>query len=286
MRNRLVVSGSIAVAVLGVLVALTALYPPVRQISGPRTGLVVAGVVLTLGVAVLAVRRPATAARRAAWFAVPALALGAVWWWQPHSAFGWFAYAPLSATVIQGSPATDLLLPALVGLLLALATTGAVTLVGVESPVRVLAIVATALTAPLWVAPGPRVTASGWSLAGEVVGAPVTVVRTVSLLLAVAIGAAVLLAGRSTPARAAAYVLPAAGLSWVWWRSGGGATIGVAGSGGTPLPSVVDRLPWLTTAVAASALVVVLWVLAFLGSRVLFARYRPPGIAPVSSSGR
>src|SRR6478736_1384580 len=95
MPNRLVVAGAVATGVLGVVVALVALFPPVRQVPGPRAGLVVAGVVAVLGVCMLVLLHRATAGRWAAWFAVPAAALGAVWWWQPQSSFGWFAYAPL-----------------------------------------------------------------------------------------------------------------------------------------------------------------------------------------------
>ena len=102
--------------------------------------------------------------------------------------------------VVEGSPGADLLLPALVLLLGALATTGVITLVGDESPVRVLAVVAAALTAPLWVVPGVRVTAYGASLSGELVTTRVTVVRTAALLLVLVIGAAVLLARRPAPA--------------------------------------------------------------------------------------
>lgn len=284
MRNRLVVAGAVAAGVLGVVVALVALFPPVRQVPGPRAGLVVAGVVAVLGVSMLVLLHRATAARWAAWFAVPAAALGAVWWWQPQSSFGWFAYAPLSSVVVEGSPRADLLLPALVLLLGTLATTGVITLVGDETPVRVLAIIAAALTAPLWVVPGIRVTAYGASLSGELVTTRVTVVRTAALLLVLVVGAAVLLARRPAPARAAAYALPAAGLSWVWWQTGAGASVGVTLSGGTPGPGFSDLLPWLVTPVAESALVIVLWVLTALGARVLVARHRPPDGLPVSPS--
>ncbi|WP_456823593.1 hypothetical protein [Cellulomonas sp. P5_E12] len=284
MRNRLVVAGAVAAGVLGVVVALVALFPPVRQVPGPRAGLVVAGVVAVLGVSMLVLLHRTTAARWAAWFAVPAAALGAAWWWQPQSSFGWFAYAPLSSVVVEGSAGADLLLPTLVLLLGVLATTGVVALVGDESPVRVLAVVAAALTAPLWVVPGIRVTAYGASLSGELVTTRVTVVRTAALLLVLVIGSAVLLARRPAPGRATAYAIPAAGLSWVWWQTGAGATVGVALSGGTPGPGFSDLLPWLVTPVAESALVIVLWVLTFLGARVLVGRYRPPDSLPVSPS--
>ena len=284
MRNTLVVAGAVVAGVLGVVVALVALFPPVRQVPGPRAGLVVAGAVAALVVAAVVVRRRATAARWAAWFTLPAVALGAVWWWQPQASFGWFAYAPLSSVMVRGSSGADVLLPALVLLLGALATTGVVTLVGDESPVRVLAVVAAALTAPLWALPGVRLTAYGATLSGELIPTEVTVVRTATLLLVLVVGAAVLLARRPAPGRATAYALPAAGLSWVWWQTGAGATVGVALSGGTPRPGFSDLLPWLVTPVAESALVVVLWVLTFLGARVLVARYRPPDGLPVSPS--
>ena len=284
MRNRLVVAGAVAAGVLGVVVALVALFPPVRQVPGPRAGLVVAGVVAVLGVSMLVLLHRTTATRWAAWFTVPAAALGAAWWWQPQSSFGWFAYAPLSSVVVEGSAGADLLLPTLVLLLGVLATTGVVALVGDESPVRVLAVIAAALTAPLWVVPGIRVTAYGASLSGELVTTRVTVVRTAALVLVLVIGAAVLLARRPAPGRATAYAMPAAGLSWVWWQTGAGATVGVALSGGTPGPGFSDLLPWLVTPVAESALVIVLWVLTFLGARVLVGRYRPPDSLPVSPS--
>src|SRR6478736_980730 len=212
MPNRLVVAGAVATGVLGVVVALVALFPPVRQVPGPRAGLVVAGVVAVLGVCMLVLLHRATAGRWAAWFAVPAAALGAVWWWQPQSSFGWFAYAPLSSVVVEGSPGAGRLRPARGLLLGTLATTGVITLVGDESPVRVLAVVAVALTAPLWVRPGVRLTAFGATLSGELIPTRVTVVRTATLLLVLVIGAAVLLARRPAPGRATAYAVPAAGL--------------------------------------------------------------------------
>jgi hypothetical protein len=269
MRNRLTVAGAVVAAFLGLLFALVAVVPSERQLPGPRAGLVVAGVVAVLVASALVIGRRAGAARRAAWFAVPAALLGAVWWWAPRSAFGWFAYAPLTAVTYDGPRRIDLLLPALVLLLGVLATTGIVTLLGDESPVRALAVVAITLTAPLWVPPGPRITLAGLPLVGDPVTASVAAVRTVALLLVIVVGVAVLVAGRPAPARATAYVVPALGLTWVWWQTAAGSVVGFAGNSAAPRPTVIDTLPWTVTAVAETLLVTVLWVLAVLGLREL-----------------
>lgn len=286
MRNRLVVAGALAAVVLSVVVALVTALPPSRSTPWPRTGVVGAGLLAVVVVTALVVRRRDLAARRAVWFAIPALVLGWVWWWQPLSTIGWFAYAPLSSVVVTGSPESDVLLPVLVLVLWTLAVTGTVTVVGDESPVRVLTVVAIGLTAPLWLPPGPRITGFGAALSGDIVTAGVAAARTASLALVLVVGAAVLLARRPAPARATAYVLPAAGLSWVWWQTGAGARASVALAGGVPEPSFSDLLPWTVTPVAETALVVVLWVLTVLGTRELVTRYRPPDVVPVSPSGR
>jgi hypothetical protein len=285
-RNRLVVAGAIAAAVLGVPVGLVVALPPVPQVHGPRPALMVAGIVAVAVVSGLVLRHRRTAARWAAWFAVPAIGLGALWTWQPQSSFGWFAYAPLSSVVVQGSPGADVLLPALLLLLGTLASTGVVTLLGDESPVRVLAVVAVALTGPLWVPARPRVLGSGALLPSESPSATAALVRTAALLLVLALSGAVLAARRPAPARSAAFALPAVGLSWVWWRTQAGSVVGIAAPGDAPLPRFADRLPWLVVPSVATVLVIVLWVLTVLGARELLARCRPPDVIPVSSSGR
>ncbi|NUU16328.1 hypothetical protein HP550_03575 [Cellulomonas humilata] len=286
MRNRLVVAGAIAAVVLVVLVALVTVLNPHPSLPWPRAGVMVAALVTVVAVTVLVLRRRDVAASRAVWFALPALVLGWLWWWPPLSSFGWFAYAPLSTVVVTDAPASDALLPALVVLLWALTVTGAVTVVGDESPVRVLTVVAIALTAPLWLPPGPRVTPAGALLSGDLVTAQPVVVRTASLALVLVVGMAVLLARRPATARATAYVLPAAELSWVWWQTAAGARASVMLAGGVPEPGFSDLLPWAVIPAAETALVVALWVLTVLGTRELVTRYRPPDVVPVSPSGR
>ncbi len=273
--------GAVLAVVLGAVVTLQAVGAVGRSVSAVQAVLLVAGLAAVVVLTVLTLARRADAARLAPWFAVPLLLLGTAWWLPRPSSFGWFAYAPLSMVVVDGSATTDVALPALVVLLWVLATLGAVWRVPDPSRVRVLAVVAMALTVPLWVPPAARVASTGAllvtpALDGQGADGPVVAVRTAALLLTVAVGAAVLAAHPPAPARAAAYALPAAALTWVWWQTAGGGRIGAVSVGAATGPSAVDLLPWTVAAVAQTALVLVLWFLAVIGVRQLADRYRPP----------
>lgn len=220
---------------------------------------------------------------------------------------GWrFTYTLVAETLTDGSSpavsAADLVDPppealevaltvaflVLLVLLWALAAVGLVTFTGRpdRSSVPTLAVVAALLTVPLWVPPGPRWSAAGGPITS--VSAPVVIdaTRLTALVLVLVVGALVLASRRPVSARAAAYVVPALAISWVWWRTGGGGAYGFAGSSTWPEPSLADRLPWIVTVAAETALVVVLWVLALRGSREVLSRYRPPDAVRVSPTGR
>lgn len=303
MRDRLVLTGAAAAVLLAVLVAVTPWLTPWPFDGDAQDGVQLTGFAAVAAVAALVVVRRSAAARLAGWFAVPGLLLGWGAWGAPAGAF---TYTLVTETVTDGSSAVvaagDLVAPppealdialtaafvVLLTLLWALAAFGLVTLTRRpdRSSVPTLAVVATLLTVPLWVPPGPR-----WSAAGGPVGsAPVPVVidatRLSALALVLVVGGLVLASRRPVSARAAVYVVPALALSWVWWRTGAGGTYEFAGSSTWLEPSLADRLPWIITSVAETALVMVLWVLTVRGSRELVRRYGPPDAALVSPTGR
>ena len=143
--------------------------------------------------------------------------------------------------------------------------------------VRPLAVVAAVLTVPLWVPLASRTSLGGLPLSKGPVAPGLDAVRVAGIVLVLVVGVSVVLARSAVPARAAAYLLPALALTWVWWRAGvhGGSAYVVVSSLDI-LPTWVDRLPWTVTTVCETALVAILWILTVRGLRVLVARYRPP----------
>ena len=286
MRNTLVVAGALVAVALCVPVAL----------GSERTGAQVVGVAAVVALAVLVSVRHASAARLAGWFAVPALVLGWSWWRQTS----WFVYSVVAGTSVgpdlSAAPAVELsgdpglsvplALPALVGVLWLLATVGLLTVTRRPGPsaTRTLAVVAAVLTVPLWIAPAARMTTTGAAISSLAVPREVAAAQLCSLVLVLVVGAAVVATPEPRPARAATYALPALGLTWTSVQ--GALAYGHAGFGATGAPSLGDALPWVVVTVAQALLVGVLWVVTALGARVLFTRYRPPDVVPVSPSGR
>lgn len=303
MRDRLVLTGAAVAVALVAFVAVTPWLTPWPFDGEAQDAVQRAGFAAVAAVGALVALRRTTAARLAGWFAVPGLLLGWGMWGSPG---GRFTYTLTVETFTDSSIAVassaDLVAPppealeaaltaaflVLLMLLWALAAVGLVTVARRpdSSSVRTLAVLAALLTVPLWVPPGPRWSAAG----GPMTSVPATVAldatRLTALVLVLVVGGLVLGSRRPVPARAAAYLVPALLLSWVWWHTSAGGSYGVAGSSTWLEPSLADRLPWIVTSVAETALVVVLWVLAARGWHELLRRYRPPDAGLVSPTAR
>ncbi|WP_456785740.1 hypothetical protein [Cellulomonas sp. P5_C5] len=303
MRDRLVLVGAAVAVALVAFVAITPWLTP-WPFDGETQDLVQrAGFAAVPAVAAVVVLRRSTAARLAAWFAVPGLLLGWGVWSLPGGAFAYtLTVETVTGSSIAVASSADLMAPptdaleaavaaaflVLLTLLWTLAVVGLVTVARRpgSSSVRELAVVAALLTIPLWVPPGPRWSAAGAPIASVPATVALDATRLTALVLVLVVGGLVLASRHPLPARAAAYLVPALLLSWVWWRTSAGGSYGVAGSSTWLEPSLADRLPWLVTSVAETALVVVLWVLTLRGWHELLRRYRPPDAGLVSPTAR
>lgn len=303
MRDRLVLAGAAVAVALTAFVAVTPWLTPWPFDGEPQDVVQRAGLAAVPAVALLVVLRRASAARLACWFAVPGLLLGWGAWGSPGGAVTYTlvveTFTDASSAVTSAGdlahPPPDALQVALtvaflvlLTLLWALVAVGLLTLVrGPDrSSVHTLAVVAALLTVPLWAPPAARWSAAGGPISPVDAPATVDATRLAALTLVLVVAGLVLASRRPVPARATAAVVPAVALSWVWWRTSAGSAYGVAGSSTWLEPSLADRLPWLITPVAQTALVVVLWILAVRGARELLRRYRPPDALLVSPTGR
>lgn len=303
MRDRFVLTGAAVAVALAAFVAVTPWLTPWPFDGEAQDAVQRAGFAAVGAVGALVLLRRATAARLAGWFAVPGLLLGWGAWGAPGGGFTYtLTVETFTDSSIAAASSADLVAPppealeaaltaaflVLLTLLWALAAVGLVTVArrADSSSVRTLAVVAALLTVPLWVPPGPRWSAAGGPMTSVPAPVVIDVARLTALVLVLVVGALVLASRRPVSARAAAYVVPALALSWVWWRTGGGGAYGFAGSSTWLEPSLADRLPWIVTVAAETALVVVLWVLALRGSREVLSRYRPPDAVRVSPTGR
>jgi hypothetical protein len=223
--------------------------------------------------------RPGLTSLFGALAAVPALVVGRLWLYGgPSGSFGWFAYAPLSSVVYSFPAARS----ASVGLVVVsvllwiVSTLGLVGLVARVRPgpgsMRVLAVVATVLTVPLWELLGRR--PSPWHLTTSTPDLQIDAVRYGALALVVLVGAGVVASTSRVPARAAAYLAPAAAMTWVLFHVD--VTVYELASGGQALPGWIVLLPFYAAPVVAFALTLVLWVLTARGLRQLYVRSRPP----------
>src|SRR4051794_5395458 len=86
-------------------------------------------------------------------------------------------------------------------------------------PVRVLAVLAALATIPLWSPPDHVTTPDGVFMVAAAAPHGVAVVRLVTLVLTVLLGALTWWRG---PRVAAFYAVPAVALTWVWCRTEGG----------------------------------------------------------------
>ena len=141
--------------------------------------------------------------------------------------------------------------------------------------VRVLAVLAALATIPLWSPPVHVTTAQGIVMVAAEAPPGVRVVRLVALVLVVGLTVATLAVGGRV---ALLYLVPAAALSWVVWRTdgGGGYTVGMFGSMGQQPPHAFQS-PWLPVAVALIALLVLTWSLGLLGLVIPPPRRTPRG---------
>ena len=250
-------------------------------------------------VAIATTRRPQRAARHAWLFVIPASFAGWLWISGAATPFTYVLTASVgdpwppprsSAYLITGTPALELpassvplSLGALVVLLWTLTALGLVALVRDARPdtgaAHALAVVASVLTLPLWVAPLTRHLSTGvLDLSRPTASLLIEAVRTLALALVVAIGAAVVRSRERVPARSSAYALPAVLLTWLAWSAhlGPAQTYTFGAFSSAPLPTWVDVLPWTVSDACAVALVLILWIQATRGARALLSRYRPP----------
>jgi hypothetical protein len=129
--------------------------------------------------------------------------------------------------------------------------------------VRVLAVLASLATIPLWAPPDHVTTSDGVFMVAAHVPPGVAAVRLTSLVLVVVLSAITLWRRWDV---LALYTVPALALGWVWWRTAGGGsyTVALVGSAGQDPPNAMAS-PWFVVAMALGVLVALTWTLAVLG---------------------
>ncbi|MDQ0375049.1 hypothetical protein [Cellulomonas humilata] len=262
---------------LGITAGLVAVAVGVATAVGilqPDTGRTVSLWLVVAVSAVVAWRR-ASSARLSLLYGIPALTLTGSWW--AASTEVWFAYSATGSSATRpGLGATGITVAVLLLLLWALTGTGLLATVraaGAQVPVRILAVATMVLTLPIWAS------SLGASQLVLVRTSPAAhgAVRTASLVLVLVVGALVLADRRPPSVWAAAYVLPAAALTWVGWQSHLAVAYGPAPTtsySAVALPDLV-LLPAVMAPLASVLLVALLWLLAVGGTAEL-GRFRPP----------